>query len=325
MGLVVNDFASVSAGDLKALVEVLALLPNLRYLDLGGIPGLPTRSDTLLALLSVVPPLRSLVGFSIAPSNYRSAAATLSALATTLESLSIVEAEEMEPVLEVRRQPSVHLPALRYLEVVPPDSTITREKTVYESWTIPLLRTVFVGGQFQYAVMAEGYADTAIFAGKSSIEETTLLMDFAVSPEDYHSLEPFDNLRTLAIHICEDDLWASDPVNVGGGFTHPSVSTLILIQESTEILHEGTPESHRAVYPKIARLASKSTFPSLKKVYYVTENVDGHVWNLCVLFSLADPAALPLTRSLVPISDGLALPSISSRPASTSSTSEART
>lgn len=228
------------------------------------------------------PAVRCLRGVGISSTNYRPVAGLLDALGGTLESVSLFEAEDLEAI-HTRQTPwTVSLPSLLHLDLsaLRPESLDVSPMFLH-GWRAPVLRTVTVNMEFVSPSIGEGFSMKNLQCGlESTIEEYTCLMDVAADPGLYRRLELFAKLNTLALHLSEDPLWQEERAQ--GHLKHFGITTLIFVQETWKTGQMRSADIARDIYPRLSRFASKATFPSLERVYYVTEHPDGHVWKLYV-------------------------------------------
>lgn len=261
---------------MESIGYIFSSLPNLSYLNLDGKRA--ATANVLLALLTDLPRLRSLVGLGIDSVNYRSVARLASLVAETLENISIVEVASMAEVVAriAHHHPTVTLPYLLRLNVVPFYEGIDfSHDHLAEGWAAPQVR-IFSFGMEANQFMGEGEGHIVVKAF-GSCREITLAMGYLCNGQNLRSLLTLAaQLETVAFHLSPDPLWLAR-VNPADQTTSSSVRSCILVQQSSEGL-DATMSG--AISSYLSSFFGGSVFPSLERVYYLTQEPNDLIWPL---------------------------------------------
>jgi len=218
-----------SPGLVKGMRPITILfhsLPNLAYLDLGrSIPS----DETLLAIITSRPTLRSLVGLGTCPLSLHSSISLLSFLSPTLYHLDITAvqtARHLVPSRAIQSGP-VQLPHLRSFEYFPFKTEETEDTLIIglalESPSLQTLNSSIRGG----AGMGLGWAQRLLelLGARSATEFTSSTLHFGSDPFRTRMVKDTPSLQTLVLQLtCTRLLWRP----VVSKVPVPSIRTIIL-------------------------------------------------------------------------------------------------
>lgn len=277
----VQSFHSSPIDGRSSKYYLLQHLPNLANLDLGG--EVETTSDVLLQLMMRPLPLQSLVGVGLSSSNYDAVFRVLSSASGTLRNVSLVSISSLQAVSNRDDAPSVDLPLLRRLNIVP--SSFDNKGGIHIPLELGLkasdlrLLTIGLGANWPMGEMVR--LCFLLNAFRKSVEEFSAPMWSVISPGSLQDLlVGTSRVKTLAFHFSESDLWLErdEEKRRISRPSFPTIRTLIFVQESSEGPMDS--EIEVSIFRCLNRLLSKETCPSLERVYYVTEDGRGPVWNV---------------------------------------------
>ena len=141
-----------------------------------------------------------------------------------------------------------------------------------------MLRSLSTGMASTEAFGEEGSSADLLFpALGSSLREVTLPMWSIIGRR--HLQRCFKSLpqaEIIAFHLSVDPLWMERPAVFPEERPLPSVREIIFVQEEGKGVVDRDMEA--GVTRSISHLLSKSTFPSLERVLYVTETDRGSIW-----------------------------------------------
>jgi len=199
-------------------------------------------------------------------------------VAETLDNISIVEVASMAEVVAriAHHHHTVTLPHLLRLNVVPFHEGINLSHDyLAEDSIAPQVRILSFGMEAnEYMGQSRDHLEAKLVKAFGSCREITLAMGYL---RRGRSLRFVSKLETVAFHLSPDPMWL-DRVDPADQTTSSSVRSCILVQQSSSKVLDAN--MNAAISSYLSSFFGGSVFPSLERVYYLTEEPNDLIWPL---------------------------------------------